>query len=354
MSLPSLIFLYFLLPLIPLFIFPFLLLSSLLSAITTLLKSTTYFINKFNNTNTNLNQYKLPSNNNWAIITGASSGIGEQYAYQLAQEQFHLILSARRKDRLQELANELQEKYKIKVHVITADFSKTNEIHQQYIEEIIQITNGNIAIFCHLAGNSDLAKHFTDKSIERNIELLRLNVESTLILTQRFTEIMMKRYFTNNNKHHHVKSAIITCGALTSYIPAPGFACSSGNKHYIMGLTQALAMEYEHYIDFLIVHPIAIRSEILSNSGTNPLVDTFVLDSSVFVRNTLQDLLVVTNSPISNGSIVHDIIVWILYQQLPVRFVQRYFFQYNIERFGQFLNRIVDGRELREKFGGKE
>ena len=73
-----------------------------------------------------------------ALITGASSGIGAEFARQLATQNFDLVLVARRKERLNALSNELQEKYSINAEVITADLSKPsdNEILVSKIKEI--------------------------------------------------------------------------------------------------------------------------------------------------------------------------------------------------------------------------
>jgi len=60
----------------------------------------------------------------WALITGASSGIGAQFAHQLAQHGLNLILAARRKERLDEMARELEQNHNIKVQTIQVDLSK--------------------------------------------------------------------------------------------------------------------------------------------------------------------------------------------------------------------------------------
>ena len=73
-----------------------------------------------------------------ALITGASSGIGASYAKQLAGKGFDLILLARRKERLQFLADKLQSDYSIRCEIISADLSNCEEINKvvNYIHQV--------------------------------------------------------------------------------------------------------------------------------------------------------------------------------------------------------------------------
>jgi len=108
-----------------------------------------------------------------ALITGASSGIGAEFARQLATQNFDLVLVARRTERLSALSNELQEKYSISAEVITADLSKQsdNEILVSKIKEIenldVLINNAGFGLMSSFL-STDLAKllemisvHFT-------------------------------------------------------------------------------------------------------------------------------------------------------------------------------------------------
>ncbi|MDP3582420.1 MAG: SDR family NAD(P)-dependent oxidoreductase, partial [Ignavibacteria bacterium] len=71
---------------------------------------------------------------NWALITGASAGIGEEFARRLAAERFNLVIVARRKERLEKLKNELEAKHKIEILIAAIDLLSEN-----YLEELIEI-----------------------------------------------------------------------------------------------------------------------------------------------------------------------------------------------------------------------
>ena len=85
----------------------------------------------------------------FAIITGASSGIGEAYAHKLAEKGFSLILTARRKDRLNKTAADLKKKYKTETIIIQADLSSEKGI-DTVLKKIKPVKN--IEFFVHAAG----------------------------------------------------------------------------------------------------------------------------------------------------------------------------------------------------------
>src|SRR5215471_6888941 len=76
-----------------------------------------------------------------ALVTGASSGIGAAFAERLAQEGYDLVIVARRRDRLETLAQQLQEQHNLNVEILTADLSKHDDL---------------LSVEKHIAANSDL------------------------------------------------------------------------------------------------------------------------------------------------------------------------------------------------------
>jgi short-subunit dehydrogenase len=95
-------------------------------------------------------------NPGYALITGASSGIGAEFARELAKQGFNLILVARRKQRLENLSQELNNKYSITAEVLVADLSKMSDI-EKVASKIsntanldVLINNAGYGIFKHL------------------------------------------------------------------------------------------------------------------------------------------------------------------------------------------------------------
>ena len=109
----------------------------------------------------------------WALITGASSGIGEAFARELAQKGANLVLVARRKERLEALANELRREYHIEINIIPLDLAQV-EAPQQLSDEVLKlkhpiqilINNAGVGVYGNL--------HETD--IKKNEQLILLNV----------------------------------------------------------------------------------------------------------------------------------------------------------------------------------
>jgi len=81
----------------------------------------------------------------FALITGASSGIEEQFAYQIAQKGFDLILVARRKEKLKALGKILSDKYSIQTDIIIADLSKPNDM-EKVVAKIMTMKNLDILV----------------------------------------------------------------------------------------------------------------------------------------------------------------------------------------------------------------
>ena len=88
----------------------------------------------------------------WVLVTGASSGIGKALAEELALGGAHLVLTARRKDRLEELAQELGAKHKVRAEIIAADLAKASAP-----EEIFQFTHDRGLEISLLVNNAGFA-----------------------------------------------------------------------------------------------------------------------------------------------------------------------------------------------------
>ena len=240
---------------------------------------------------------------------------------------------ARREDHLQQIQDEIIKNYpNLSCEYILFNFSETQQGITKLVEAIERITSGNVSIFVHMAGNSDLSKHFTDVSLERNLYIMKLQVESTLILLQNIIELICKARPATS------RTAILTSGALSAHFSIPGFAAASANKAYIRNLTLAAGFEFRQRFDIMCAHPIAVESEILRSSIP------FSISADKFARFTLNQL---GYQKETNGCILHDFFVWII-NEVDVHFVQ-FLFDHFIPYFSKLLQRPVDLRNLNEK-----
>ena len=124
----------------------------------------------------------------YAVITGASSGIGAQFAKRLARDGYDLILVARREDRLKQLEKKITARYKnINCVIFTADLLKLDECQRltDYIEKM------DVEVFINNAGFGDCGK-FEDTDIAKELDMIDLNVRAMHFLTKK-TLIQMRQ-----------------------------------------------------------------------------------------------------------------------------------------------------------------
>ena len=124
----------------------------------------------------------------WALVTGASAGIGAEFARQLSEMGLNLVVVARRRKRLEDLASDLESKNKVQVRIVTADLSQPN-----FLPVILSVTNSiEVGLLVNNAGFG-LAGHFLEHELEEELHLLNVNCRAPLILTHEFGRQMAQR-----------------------------------------------------------------------------------------------------------------------------------------------------------------
>jgi len=161
----------------------------------------------------------------YAVITGASSGIGREIARLLAAKQIDLILVARRKERLEELKNELTKQYGVDVLVKAKDLSVLENCHQLF-EETKEYP---IEIFINNAGFGKVGP-FTSVPLDHEIEMLSLNILALHTLTKLYSNSMQK-------------GVILNVGSMAAFLPTPLLSTYAATKSYVVSLSQAINYE---------------------------------------------------------------------------------------------------------------
>ena len=164
-----------------------------------------------------------------ALITGASSGIGEAFARKLASQGFGLILVARRKDRLEKLSNEFKKSYSIPVEVLPADLSKEEDVIE--IEKRVAEVS-NISILVNNAGFGTRG-HFAEVDIKKSVDMIHVHIVASTRLTRAILPQMIKRN----------EGVIINVSTLVSEIPAPYRVVYVATKSYLNSLSRSLQAE---------------------------------------------------------------------------------------------------------------
>ena len=208
----------------------------------------------------------------WAVVTGASSGIGENFAKQLAQEGLNLILVARREDRLQALAQELKSKSSIEVEVLTADLSEENSCREIFTKSTAK--GRKIHVLINNAG-SGFYGPFLNQDMNAYKTMIKLNV---LALTE------LSHYFLEHMKTHGEPSYLTNIASVTAYHTVPHFNVYGSTKHYVHNFTLALAAEYkDSNIHITCVNPGATETEFIARAtaGIRPIGQLGLMKSSV-------------------------------------------------------------------------
>ncbi len=168
-----------------------------------------------------------------ALITGASSGIGLEFAKLFAADGSDLVIVARREERLKEIAEELSSAHGITVHVLAKDLSKPKapeEIFSHLTKEKIQIDV--------LVNNAGFGKKevFSETDKEMHLDMLQVNVTALTHLTKLFLTGMLERGY----------GGILNVGSLAGFQPGPNLAVYFASKAYVLSFTEALSEEIKN------------------------------------------------------------------------------------------------------------
>lgn len=198
----------------------------------------------------------------WALITGASSGIGEEFARRLASERMNLILVARRKERLEKLADELKEKHSVKIVVTPLDLSKNN-----FMDDLKSfVGDREVGLLINNAGFGYNGE-FETGDVEWQSNMIRVNCIAPTILAHHFIQSMKRRQ----------KGAIIFLGSLVGCVPAPFTTTYSATKAFNLFMGEGLWYELRNYnIDILTLNPGGTDTEFqkVANTSSGPIPRT--------------------------------------------------------------------------------
>lgn len=172
------------------------------------------------------------TNGTWVLITGASSGLGEEFARQYAQLGHRLILVARRLDRLQTLADSLRQQHRIEVlveQVDLADMEAVGNLHRRLNDRGIEVD-----VLINNAGHG-LQGRFMDSHLDAALSMIQLDIASLTAMTHLFGRDMRRRK----------RGKILQVASILAYQGVEGFAVYSAAKAYVLRLGEALHREFK-------------------------------------------------------------------------------------------------------------
>ncbi len=215
-----------------------------------------------------------------ALITGASSGIGEAIAVQLAEQGTHLVVVARREEKLQALKERLESQYNIRVKVIAKDLSVAGAGEQLYKE----VTEAKLAVDL-LVNNAGFGKRgkFCKESLSCYQQMIQLNIATMTELTYLFGREMVQRG----------DGYILQVASIAGYLPVPGFTVYAATKSYVLNFGRAIHHEFASkkvYVTTLC--PGVTETEFLDRAdvNVNRVLNTVMMSSEEAARRGLDAL----------------------------------------------------------------
>jgi 17beta-estradiol 17-dehydrogenase / very-long-chain 3-oxoacyl-CoA reductase len=191
----------------------------------------------------------------WAIITGASDGIGKGFAFILAKRGFNLVLIARSGEKLEKVKQEIAQAHpNVEIKYIIADFK--NSLQPYFVEKIYdQVKDLEISFLVNNVGVA-LIEHFSETPIDKIQELFIVNMAPQLLLSHKIIPLMQKR---------DKRSGIVNVSSMTGLCPLPYDAVYSASKAFTDFLSRALSVEYQKKIDIISLRPFYVSTKMVFN-----------------------------------------------------------------------------------------
>ncbi len=200
-----------------------------------------------------------------AVITGASSGIGKELAYQLADIGYDLILIARRKDRLKEIQKDLSQK-NTDVKIYDYDLQSLEACRLL----VNNLKNEVIDIFVNNAGFGTVGSS-TTVDTNREFQMIDLNIKSLHYLTKELLEIMKT-------------GMIINISSMASFLPTPLLSSYAATKAYVYSYSRALAYELKkegRKVMIMTVCPGPVKTEFSEVANASPKMQGITVQACV-------------------------------------------------------------------------
>jgi len=191
----------------------------------------------------------------WALVTGASSGIGAAFAHQLAGRGMHLVLAARREEPMRELAAELFTRHGTRCEIVAADLSRPEDVAR--LADEIDARGIEIALLVNNAGFG-VVGDIPNTGREAVLDLVAVNVAALTDLTYRFLPRMTER------KH----GGVINVASVAAFQPVAYMSAYAASKAYVLHFSEALWAEArDHNVTVLALCPGVTRTGFFDVAG---------------------------------------------------------------------------------------
>ncbi|KAH8335838.1 hypothetical protein KR074_008135 [Drosophila pseudoananassae] len=215
---------------------------------------------------------------NWAAITGASDGIGKEYAKELARQGINVVLIARNEEKLKAVVKEIEGESKVQTKIVIADFTKGSQVYE-HIEK--ELANVPISILVNNVGSG------------KPLSLLKWSQEDTqnIIETNVVAVSHLSRIFFKRMKTAGIKGAIVNVSSGTELQPLPYGAYYAASKAYTRSFTLALQYEAKPFgIHVQLLSPNFVVTKINSYSSRIMEGGLFIPTAEEYARSSVNQL----------------------------------------------------------------
>ena len=192
----------------------------------------------------------------WAVITGATDGIGKEYARQLAEEGLNIVLISRTKEKLEAVASEIRNKSKVETLTIVYDFTDI-----EGFDALNEILNGlDIGLLINNVGMAygGPLKMLHQCDINKISDIMKVNTFSVLHMTHFIQKGMMKRK----------RGAIVHISSGSIFLKAPGLNVYPATKQFVLKLVESLQLECEGTVDHQVLTTMYVESNMSKVKAT--------------------------------------------------------------------------------------
>ena len=223
----------------------------------------------------------MTNNNRYALITGATSGIGYELARLFAADGYNLIIVSRTAEDLEEKGSALAREYGIAVERIAKDLFEPNAAFELYDE--VKSKGLTVDVLVNDAGQGQYGL-FVESDIRRQLDIIQLNINSLTVLTYLFLKDMVAR---NEGK-------ILQLASIASELPGPWQAVYHATKAYVLHLTEALIRELkDSAVSITALQPGATDTDFFNKADMleSKILDTKLSDPAKVAKDGYEALM---------------------------------------------------------------
>lgn len=202
-----------------------------------------------------------------ALVTGASSGLGVEFAKLLAESGANLILAARNEEKLKEIKAEIENEYKVDVEIFPIDLSKGKSAQQLHTFA----KDKNVSLLINNAGVG-LFGSFLKSSLSKTSDMINLNINSLVKLSHLFATDMVK----------NSDGFILQIASVAGFMPLQNYAVYAATKSFVLSFSQSLNWELEGTgVSSTALCPGATKTAFFSVAGhnANRLITSTMMES---------------------------------------------------------------------------